>query len=374
MSGGSIVVEVMGKEFDKLEQIALDIEDIVLSVDGTTEVSNGISKGAPELHVQVDEDKAIKYSLTPAQIYGVVNAVLTPERSVTTFSNSDGDYDVIVTDDLEKAFTKKDLENLMIQSPTGESVKLSKIAKVVETVGYASINRSNQQRSMTITAELEEDYNIGNVAKEIQAELDDYKVLDGYTIKLTGQNEMIEDSFSDLYLLLILAIALIYMIMVAQFRSLKSPFIVMFTIPLAFTGGFIALVVVGLPISIVSFVGMIILSGVVVNNGIVFIDYINKLSEDGVKLRKAIIQAGHARLRPIIMTALTTIIALSTMTLGTSMGTELIQPMAITAVGGLIYATLLTLVLVPVLYEAFHKGEKSKKSAMKNKSLKEGQV
>lgn len=362
LSGGAIVVEVLGREFNALESIATDVEEIVLGVEGTTEVNNGISKGAPELNVSIDVDEAIKYSLTPAQIYGVVNAVLATERSVTTLSNENGDYDVIVTNDTDKEFTKSDLENLMITTPTGDTVKLSSVAEVVETVGYSSIRRSNQQRSITITAEIEEDYNIGNVASGIQDILDDYEVPDGYSVELTGQNQLIEESFSDLFLLLGLAIALIYMIMVAQFHSLKSPFIVMFTIPLAFTGGFIALIATGMPISIVSFVGMIILSGVVVNNGIVFIDYINKLRESGMKLRKAIIKAGHARLRPIIMTALTTIIALSMMTLGTSMGTELIQPMAITAVGGLIYATLLTLVLVPVLYEAFHKKKKEEKA------------
>jgi HAE1 family hydrophobic/amphiphilic exporter-1 len=158
--------------------------------------------------------------------------------------------------------------------------------------------------------------------------------------------------------MLAMAIALIYLIMVAQFQSLLSPFIVMFTIPLAFTGGFMALIITGNPVSIVAFLGLIILTGVVVNNGIVFVDYINILRRAGMPKREAIIQAGNVRLRPILMTALTTIIALSTMSLGFGTGTEMIQPMAITAIGGLIYATILTLIVIPVLYDLLFKKEK----------------
>ena len=166
---------------------------------------------------------------------------------------------------------------------------------------------------------------------------------------------MIEDTFSNLLLMMALAVVFIYLVMVAQFQSLLSPFIIMFTIPLAFTGGFLALMLTGNPVSTVALIGLIILAGIVVNNGIVFVDYVNQLRREGVDTQSALLQAGKDRLRPILMTALTTIIAMSTMCLDPSAGAAMMRPMAITTIGGLIYAPLLTLYLVPVLYQLMHK-------------------
>ena len=221
--------------------------------------------------------------------------------------------------------------------------------------GFKSIGRMDQQRYVTVTGALKTDYNIGTVSAEIETLLAAYDVPSGYTLEMTGENETINSSFEDLSLMLLLGVLFIYLIMVAQFQSLLSPFIVMFTIPLAFTGGFLALMLVGMPLSIVAFIGLIVLAGVVVNNGIVFVDYANKMREEGLSKYDALIKTGNDRLRPILMTALTTIIALSTMSVGAGTGTEMMQPMAITAIGGLIYATLLTLVLIPVLYDLVHR-------------------
>ena len=199
-----------------------------------------------------------------------------------------------------------------------------------------------------------EGYNTGNIT-EIDRRLADYQLPDGYRIEYGGEQLLILESFDDLSLVLVVGIILIYLVLVAQFQSLLSPFIVLFTIPLAFTGGFLGLIVNGSPLSFVAVIGLVILTGVVVNNGIVLIDYINQLREKGMAKRDAIIHACRVRLRPILMTALTTIFGLATMTVGVGMGTELIQPMAVTASSGLLYATILTLFVVPVLYDAFHR-------------------
>ncbi|MEG0340473.1 MAG: efflux RND transporter permease subunit, partial [Oscillospiraceae bacterium] len=198
-------------------------------------------------------------------------------------------------------------------------------------------------------------HNIGIVGREVQSKIDEMQLASGYSAKLMGENESINSSMLDLVKMISLAIVFIYLIMVAQFQSLLSPFIVMFTIPLAFTGGLLALLITGMPISIIAMLGFLVLAGVVVNNGIVFVDYINQLRLEGMDKREAIIATGKARVRPVLMTALTTILAMSTMALGIGSGAEMSQPLAIVTIGGLTYATVLTLVIVPILYDIFHR-------------------
>lgn len=358
MTGSGISIEIKGSEFDTLEQIAQDVAGIVSSVKGTTEVSDGVEETSPELRIVVDKNKSIVHGLTVANAFMAISERLADDTVATTLN---GEVDIIVKDDAsEDAMTREDIMNLTITTPQGSIVKVSDIATLEEANGFKSINRSGQQRYVTVSATLLDGYNIGLVSSDIEKALDDYVVPEGYKVTMTGENETINDSFKDLFLMLVLAIAFIYLIMVAQFQSLLSPFIVMFTIPLAFTGGFFALMIVGMPLSIVAFVGLIMLTGIVVNNGIVFVDYANQMREAGMSLTDALVKTGNDRLRPILMTALTTIIALSTTSLGAGSGTEMMQPMAITTIGGLIYATLLTLIFVPVLYAIFHPEKKVK--------------
>ena len=356
LSGGAISIDVRGRELDVIGKIAKDVAAIVAEVEGTAEVSDGLEKTSPELRITVDKNKCMANGLTVAQVFAEIAKALKADGPAASLTSGGKDYNVYVKDDRSGgSLTREELENLAIKSPQGKEAPLKDIAVVAEASGFSSIRRSGQQRYLTVTAGLAEGFNIGKVNSEIKRRLSEYKIPDGYSIAMRGEEELISDSFRDLYLMLAMAIAFIYMIMVAQFQSLKSPFIVMFTIPLAFTGGFLALMIAGKPVSVVAFVGLIVLSGVVVNNGIVFVDYVNKLREAGIAKRDAIMQAGNHRLRPIIMTALTTVIALSTMSAGVGMGTELVQPMAITAIGGLIYATLVTLVLIPVLYDSLNR-------------------
>jgi hypothetical protein len=213
---------------------------------------------------------------------------------------------------------------------------------------------------MTVSASVDEDHNIGLISRDIQSKIDDYNTPNGYEVELTGENETINSTMKDLVLMILLAIVFIYLIMVAQFQSLLSPFIVMFTIPLAFTGGLLGLLVTRQILSVTSMLGFLILAGIVVNNGIVFVDYVNQLRLDGVDKRTALLETGRARIRPILMTAMTTILAMSTMALGVGMGSELSQGLSIVTIGGLLYATLLTLFIVPILYDIFHRREMKK--------------
>ncbi len=366
LTGGAVSINIYGRDLDTLRVTAQEIAEIVEGVEGTMEVSDGLEDGAPEFRIAVDKDASIAEGLTVAQVYMEVSELLEEVDVSTTLTMGIDDYDIYVFDQESlEGPAYEDLEGLTIENGQGEEIILTDIARIEETVGFSSINRSNQQRYVTVSADLEEGYNIGLVSDEIEAALEEYDEPEGYQIEMAGEIELIMDSFGDLFLMLALGVTFIYLIMVAQFQSLLSPFIVMFTIPLAFTGGFLALIVTGNPVSIIAFLGLIILSGIVVNNGIVFVDYINKLREMGMEKREAIITAGKTRLRPIIMTALTTVIALSTLTIGIGRGVEMVQPMALTAVGGLIYATLLTLILIPVLYDILNRKEYRSKEAGK---------
>ena len=180
-------------------------------------------------------------------------------------------------------------------------------------------------------------------------------VSEGYSVTIKGENESIDEAMNQLGLMMLLAIVLIYLIMVAQFQSLKSPFIIMFTIPLAFTGGLLSLFIFGMPVSVIAVVGFIMLAGIIVNNGIVLVDYINQLRREGMSKKEAIVNSAKTRMRPVFMTAITTIVSMSTMAAGMGQGVEMSQPMAMVVIGGMIYGTLLTLVLVPCLYDAFNK-------------------
>ena len=211
---------------------------------------------------------------------------------------------------------------------------------------------------MSVTAGVDDAHNIGLVSRDVQQKLDGYTPPAGCTITLEGENESINSAMLDLVKMLLLAVVFIYLIMVAQFQSLLSPFIIMFCIPLAFTGGFIALFITGNELGIISMLGFIMLAGLIVNNGIVLIDYINQARREGMSKHEAIIDAGRTRLRPILMTAMTTILAMFTSAIGIGDGSDMIKPMAIAIIGGLVYGTILTLIVIPCIYDAFNR-EKS---------------
>ena len=356
LGGSGISLEVKGDDVDTLNDISQDLVEMLSGIEGTTEVTGGITEGDMETRIVVDKNKAMEHGLTVAQVYQEIAAALQTEAATTLTIGSD-DLPVIVVKSPEDALTREGLmshEISVTNQQTGETeaVPLHEIAEAQDAESVSSINRENQVRYMTVTAGVDNDHNIGLVSRELEEKLAAYEVPEGYTVEIQGETETINSAMNDLILMIVLAVVFIYLIMVAQFQSLLSPFIVMFTIPLAFTGGLLALWLTGSPISIIAMLGFLMLAGVVVNNGIVFVDYVNQLRLEGVDKKDALIQTG---LRPILMTALTTILAMVTMALGLGDGAEMTQPMAIVTIGGLTYATLLTLLVVPVLYDVFHK-------------------
>lgn len=358
IGGSGIEVVIKGNEFDKLQEISKEIAPILKEIEGTTDVSDGIKDSQGETRIIVDKNKAMEYGLTVAQVYQSVLGSIQRDKTLSSVRIDENEYPLIVENETE---ISKDnlLEQTIKANKDNEQieVKLKNIAKVEFVQGLSSITRDNQSRYITARASVDSKHNVGLVSRDVEYALKDYKVPPGYSIEVKGENETINKSLKDLVFMGILAIIFVYLIMVAQFQSSLSPFIVMFTIPLAFTGGLLALIITNGERSVISMLGFLVLSGVIVNNGIVFVDYINQLRLEGKNKRDAIIETGRTRIRPILMTALTTILAMSTMALGVGMGSEMTQGLAVVTIGGLIYGTILTLVLIPVLYDLLHHRE-----------------
>ena len=362
MVGSGISIQIKGDDLDKLQDISNDMVDILKNTDGAIDIKSSLDNSEVEQRVSVNKDEAMKYGLTVAQVYQQISEKLKSETTSTTITSNSNDLAVVIKNNASET-TIKDLKLLEIKGTKNNKdakVKLNKIATITNATTPASINHKNQTRYMTVSASVDEDHNIGLISRDIQSKIDNYNTPNGYEVELTGENETINSTMKDLVLMILLAIVFIYLIMVAQFQSLLSPFIVMFTIPLAFTGGLLGLLVTRQILSVTSMLGFLILAGIVVNNGIVFVDYVNQLRLGGVDKRTALLETGRARIRPILMTAMTTILAMSTMALGVGMGSELSQGLSIVTIGGLLYATLLTLFIVPILYDIFHRKEMKK--------------
>ena len=364
MTGGSgIRLAVTGDDMDTLRQTAAGLAECLSGVEGIAAVSDGQEDSSTEVRVTVDKSKAAEYGLTVAQVYQQVAVAIRAETSATTLSVEGNDLPVVVVPDAAGLTTRETLPELMITGTKNNEeceVRLSEIAAIGEGVSPTAINRENQARTITVTAAIAEGSNIGLVSREVEKRLAGYEMPEGYTFALEGENEMISSTMGDLVLMIALAVVLIYLIMTAQFQSLLSPFIVLFTIPLAFTGGLLALWITGKELSVIAMLGFLMLAGVVVNNGIVFVDYVNQLRLEGMDRTEALVRTGRDRIRPILMTAMTTIFGLFTMALGLGSGGDMLQPLAIVTIGGLAYATLLTLFVVPAIYDIFLKKELKK--------------
>lgn len=364
MTGGSgIQLAVTGDDMDALRAAATDLAKTLSAVEGVASVSDGQEDSSTEVRITVDKAKAAEYNLTVAQVYQQVAAAVLSQTTATNITVDNSDLPVVVVPDSAGITTRETLEELRLTGTKNQEeceVRLSEIAAVTEAASASAIHRENQARTVTVTAQIADGYNIGLVSREVEKLLADYEMPEGCSYAIEGENEMIQSTMSDLILMIALAIAFIYLIMVAQFQSLLSPFIVLFTIPLAFTGGLLALWITGKELSVIAMLGFLMLAGVVVNNGIVFVDYANGLRLEGKERTEALVQTGRDRIRPILMTAMTTIFGLATMALGLGTGGDMLQPLAIVTIGGLAYATLLTLFIVPAIYDIFLKKDPKK--------------
>ena len=361
LGGSGVSINLYGDDLDLLQSTAEEIAGILKQVDGVAEVDNGIGDTTPELRITVDKQKAMENGLTVAQVYAEIAAAMKNETTSTTLNLENNDVSVVIVDGSATEISREELENhaFTVTNSEGEEsqILLKEIASFSHTQSLSTIQRDAQRRYLTVSATLQDGYNVSLVTADVQKALEDYSLPAGLSIEFAGENETIMESIFELLKMLLMAVAFIYLIMVAQFQSLKYPFIVLFTIPLAFTGGLLGLMVCGMEISVISMIGFVMLAGIIVNNGIVLIDYVNQLRAEGVPKFEALVEAGATRLRPILMTTLTTVLGLSTMALGLGTGAQMMQPVAIVCIGGLLYATLMTLFVVPAIYDMMNKKE-----------------
>jgi len=356
MGGGSgggspILIKIKGPEFDKLEEISKEVEDIVKKVEGTRQVTSSISEGRPEAQIYVDRDKASYYGLGSAQVASAIRTAV--DGSVATTYKVDGDeIDVRVQFPENERKTFEQLKSIKIAAPTGSEVPLSDIAEIRIEQGPVTITREGQERYVNVSSQVF-GRDIGSISRDIQKGLKGLSLPSNYSIEFGGQQQEMVEAFSSLAMALLLAVVLVYMIMAAQFESLLHPFVIMFSVPLAYTGSALGLVITGRALSVPAFIGVIMLAGIVVNNAIVLVDYINTLRKSGLERNAAIIKAGPTRLRPILMTTLTTILGLIPLALGIGEGAEAEAPLATVVIGGLTTSTILTLVIIPVVYTIF---------------------
>ena len=378
ITGDGISVNVYGNDMETLQQTARDLAATLENVPGTAEVSDGLEEASEALHISIDRNAAMRKGVTVAQIYMQIAAALTDSATMADMTLDQLDVDVVVESPEESRMTREKLLDLEITNSSSMSsmssgmssgmgteasaaepvsFKLSEVATIEDTVSLHTISRSEQRRYVTVTAAVEDGYNVTKLTGEVQRAVDGMTLPEGVSVEFAGENEAIMEAMKQLMLMLLLGVVLVYFIMVAQFQSLKSPFIVMFTIPLAFTGGFLALLISGIEVSVISLIGFVMLVGIIVNNGIVLVDYINQQRLAGMERREAIIDAGVTRLRPILMTSITTILGLMVMAFGGDAGTALMQPVALVCIGGLLYATLMTLFVVPCMYDMVNKRE-----------------
>lgn len=362
-----VSIKLYGDDLKTLQNTAKDMAEKLAAVDGIDETDNGIGATSGEIKVTVDKTKAAKKSLTVAQVYQQIAAAITSESTASSTLTNDGKkLDVVVIKDENNDVTKNNIKDIKLTYTDKEgnekTTKLSEVAEISDSESMNSITRSDQKRYIKVSGTLKDGYTNTDVSNKAKALFDDYKLPDGCSIEYSGSNESTMEAVNQMLLMMLLGVILIYLIMVAQFQSLKSPFIIMFTIPLAFTGGFLGLLITGFDVSVVALLGFVMLCGIIVNNGIVLVDYINNLRLEGKERREAIVEAGKTRMRPILITAITTVLGLSTMALGIGTGSEIMQPIAIVCIGGLLYATIMTLYIVPVIYDILSKKELRKVS------------
>ena len=361
LSGSGISLEIYSNDMDALQAAAKKAGEALQTLEQIDEVSDGLDDTAPALLIAVDRNKAMSKGITVAQIYMELASALQTSTNAISLMIEGNSTDVIIEKPEGKDLTIETLESypFKVETQTGETNEfiLSDVATVEHTTSLMSIPRVNQRRYLTVTATLKEGENVTLATAEAERLIKNTDLGEGVTYEFTGENETIMEAVEQLGLMLLLGVLLVYLVMVAQFQSLKSPFIVMFTIPLAFTGGFMALILCGMEISVISLIGFVMLTGIIVNNGIVLVDYVNQLRIEGMPRREALLEAGKTRIRPILMTTITTILGLVDMAVRKTMGTSLMQPVAVVCIGGLLYATLMTLFVVPCIYDIMNKKE-----------------
>lgn len=350
MSGSSTVdIKVFGHDMELTNAIATDLRDRMAQLEGTRDVRLSREDLRPEYNVVFDRDRLSYYGMNSATASQAVRNRI--DGLVASKYREDGDeYDIVVRYAEPFSTRVEDIENITLHNAQGRPVKLREVGRVQEEFAAPEIQRENRQRVITVESSLGAGVALGDVVAEAQRLIDDYPLPDGVDLELGGTVEDQGDAFSDLGMLFVLIILLVYIVMATQFESLKFPFIIMFTIPFACTGVFLALWMTSTPLSLIALIGAIMLVGIVTKNGIVMVDYMNLLIERGAEVSEAVVAGGKSRLRPVLMTSFTTILGMLPLAIGTGAGSETWQPMGIAVIGGLTFSTILTLFIVPALY------------------------
>ncbi|HLQ72653.1 MAG TPA: efflux RND transporter permease subunit [Bacillota bacterium] len=349
--GEPIQVQLSGPEHEVLRDLSETVVEEMSSVDGVFNPESGASEGVPQMAVHIDAAKAKMYGLTEEQVTGQIQLQFTGQMA-TRYREQGEELDVYLYYPEDERSTINDLQNMPIQSPTGASISLEDVATFEEEQGPVTLLRQNQQPQMNVSSEIM-NRDLGGVLKDVEAKLDAMSFPEGYSYSIGGEAEDMVKSFSDLALALVFSIFLVYAVMAVQFENFLFPFIIMFAMPATIIGVIGGLYISGIAFSIPAFIGIIMLAGIVVNNSIVLVDYINILRRRGMERYDAIIEAGRSRLRPILMTTLTTVLGMVPLGLALGEGAEMQQPLAITIIFGLTVSSIFTLILIPVVYTMF---------------------
>jgi HAE1 family hydrophobic/amphiphilic exporter-1 len=341
-----LVVEVRGKDMDILKSLSDQVTTILEQQKGLTAVETSFQEGRPEVEVVIDRSSATSYGLTPYSIGAQLSGLLSGQKLGEY--EDEGEYINIMLRSPEP--TLKELEGLLLDSTGGRKLRLDEVAVLRRSVSPREILRNNQVRIAEVTGQLSGEEAFDKIVARVEKALAGVNLPQDYSFAVTGEEKLRRESFSHLWFALLLAVILVYMVMASQFESLRHPFVILLTIPLAMVGAVGLLVILRLPLNIMSFIGMIMLAGIAVNDSIILVDLINQQRRGGMDMGSAIIKAGQLRIRPIFMTSATTILALFPLTLGIGEGAALRAPLAVAVIGGLVTSTLLTLVVIPAVY------------------------
>ena len=346
-----IEVEVRGHDLEGGQRVAERVKELVEGIEGTVNVRVSREEGKPELTVNVDREKAYMLALDLSTIADTLNTGITG-KIATRYREAGDEFDVRVRLKEMDRLSLDNVKTVFVRTGMDSTVALSNIAHIAEREGPINIDRRNQERVITVSAGFS-NRDFGSIAEEITDKLASFEVPEGFIVQFAGEQEEQQEAYRNLMIVLLLAVALVYMVMASQFESLLHPFVIMFSIPFATIGVILILFLTGTNVSIPAYIGIIMLVGIVVNNAIVLVDYINLLRKQGLETREAILEGGRRRLRPILMTTLTTIFALMPMSLGLGAGAEMQAPMARVVVGGLAVAMVFTLFFIPTMYSLF---------------------
>ncbi|MCT4634384.1 MAG: efflux RND transporter permease subunit [Firmicutes bacterium] len=349
MAGSSMIdIKILGEDLNTLQALSDDITPKIKAIRGAKEIESSLEEGLPEVQIKINRERAAQYGLSSQSIASMVKSRVDGIMS-SRIKLDDEEIDIIIRSSLDENRQYESLQDTALISPLGVAVPLNQVANITLDQGPSTIMREDQERYVSITGDVF-GRDLGSVNGDIEKLMSEYDLPNGFTYKIGGQAEDMNETFTSLGLALILSVVFVYMIIAAQFESLIQPFVIMFSVPLAMSGGLIALLITSTPLSAPAMIGMIMLAGIVVNNAIVLVDAINLRRESGLSRDEAIMSAGPIRLRPILMTTLTTVLGLLPMAIGIGEGSESMAPMAQFVVGGLILSTLLTLIFIPVLY------------------------